>query len=152
MTRFLLAWAAVVALYAPPLVAAPVPKALKRVPVTLTLHQSDTDTDELTLVVSNHTDSPLSWRSTTIPLAAFKLQLTDEKGNAVPTTHPATFHSPFAPPGNETTVAGGGVLGMVFNVESLLNGNARSSFGKLTLTATFEHGGQTYQSEPLELK
>lgn len=153
MRSRLLAWAVVAAgVQVMPAGAAPVPKSFKRSnPVTLTLWQYENSSDAFTLTVSNHTDSPISWRTTTISLAAFKLELKDEKGEVVPTVPPGFLHSPSAPPGKETVVEAGKGYFMSFRLSHLLNDHPRPD-GKLTLTATFEHGGRTYQSDPLEVK
>ncbi len=140
-------------LFALPLAAAPVPKGMKNKPppVTLHLHQMETRPDVLTLVVSNTTDAPLTWHTTTIALEAFELELTDAKGKAVPFTHPAALHSPLPAPGNEVKVDAGGMYGMTFRVSTLLECKVKPA-GEWRLTATFKHDGRTYQSETLEVK
>jgi hypothetical protein len=131
-------------------VAAPVPK-VKKPPVTLELVADDAKPDLVYLFVTNNTDSPVTWKTTTIPLAAFDIQIADAKGKKLDTTHPSALHSPFAPPGREYAVKPGESYAMPFSVENCFPNGERPA-GKLRLTATFKHDGKTYQSEPLEVK
>lgn len=131
-------------------VAAPVPK-VKKPPVTLELVADDNKPDLVYLFVANNTDAPITWKSTTIPLAAFDLGITDAKGKKLDTVHPATLHSPFAPPGREYAVKPGESYAMPFSVENCFPNGERPK-GKLSVTATFKHDGKRYESEPLEVK
>lgn len=152
MRRSVLALGIVIGVLAMPADAAPVPKSLKRTkPITLTLFQYEKHPDLFNLTVSNHMDTPLTWWSTTAPLAAFMLELTDESGEVVPTVHPCHRRSSFAPPAEETVVNAGKGYFMEFRLSELLNDQPRPE-GKLKLTVKFELDGTTYSSDPLEVK
>ena len=140
--------AVVLAVFAPSGGSAPVPKKPPP-PIELTLSSEDSGSDSTFLLVANNTDKPVTWKFTTVPLAAFAIQITDAKGKALEITHPAAeFKAVAEPPSRDYEVPAGGSSLMRFSIASCFPKGERPK-GKLTVTATFEHGGKKYQSDPL---
>lgn len=134
--------------------AAPVPKSVKRSPaVTITLTPDDRDHrpgEGVCVTVTNHSADDLRWTYTTVPLAAFEVRVTDDTGQELDVAHPSARHSPFAR-AMPCRVAAGESLNMRFGVDQCFPQAGRPP-GPLKVTVTFEHGGRTYTSEPLEVK
>jgi hypothetical protein len=132
--------------------AAPVPKGLKKVsPVVLAVSRDADDADALRVTLTNNTAADISWQSTTIPLAAFPVHIADGKGHPLDSVHPCVVCSPFSPPGKAYTVKPGESYVMRFGLTNCFP-NGKRPAGTLAVTVAFTHAGETYRSQPLEVK